>query len=65
MAMLGKGTICILEVHCMLKAEEHQATWGWLKPRTKSPHSVVGAGSIPVSAINIYDTSAAAPLWQE
>lgn len=37
MALSGKGPTCILLVPCMLKAEEHQARWGLLKPRTESP----------------------------
>lgn len=51
----------------VLHAKNRRASshMGFAETKDKAPHPVVGAGSIPMLAFNIYDTSLTAPLWQE
>ena len=47
------------------KSRRASSQLGFAETKGKIPHPLVGAGSTPVLVISIYDTSAAAPLWQE
>lgn len=62
MLWLGKGTVHISEMHRMQKAEGIWAAQDpLLKQRAKFPWTPVGAGSIPVLAIQVYGTLSTAP----